>query len=525
MIAILERSRLLAWLLVVALTVPAAVVAQPSGAPPPGGSPAPFTPEQLEQVAAPIALYPDPLVAQVLMASTYPLEIVQAARFVKDNPKLTGDKLNETLKDQTWDDSVKSLVSFPQVLSLMDQKLDWVQKLGDAFLAQQKDLLDAIQRLRARAHAEGNLKTTAEQIVTVEPVTAAVVAPGAPAPPAAPAAPGQPAPAPPAPSQLPAPAPPPVVVQQPAPPTVITIEPANPQVIYVPAYNPTVVYGAWPYPAYPPYYPYPPGYAWGAAALSFGLGMAAGAAIWGHTNWGGGHVDVNVNNYNSYSNNVNRGNIANERVSHYQQGDRGQAGDRGQRGDRGQGGNRAEWKHNPENRRGVQYRDQGTQQRFNRGPSAGQQPAQSREAFRGRAEQGRQDLGRGGAGGFGGGPQAGARPGTQPGGGGFGGAQAGARPSTQPGGGSGFGGGGGFQGGQRATVQPRSGGGSAFQGMGGGSDARSFSNRGQSSRGSSSMGARGGGGGGGGGARGGGGGGRGGGGGGGGGGGRGGGRR
>jgi hypothetical protein len=455
-IAILERSRLLAWVLVLALTVPGLVIAQPGGAPP-----APFNAEQLEQLAAPVALYPDPLLAQVLMASTYPLEIVQAARFVKDNPKITGDKLNEALKNQTWDDSVKSLISFPQVLSLMDQKLDWVQKLGDAFLAQQKDLLDAVQRLRARAHAQGNLQSTAEQTVTVEPVTASVVAPGAPAPP--------------------------VVVQQPAP-TVITIEPANPQVVYVPAYNPTVVYGAWPYPAYPPYYPYPPGYAWGTALLSFGAGMAVGAALWGNCNWGGGNVDVNVNNYNSYSNNVNRSNVANERVSHYQQGDR------GQRNDRGQGGNRAEWKHNPENRRGVQYRDQATQQRFNRGPSAGQQPAQSREAFRGRAEQGRQELGRGGAGGPGSGPQAGARPGTQPGGGGgFGGAggpgggpQVGARPSTQPGGG-------GFQGGQRATAQPRSGGGSAFQGMGGGGDARSFSNRGQSSR-QSSFGAGGGGG-------------------------------
>ena len=129
MIAIMQRSRLLAWLLVVVLAAPEAVVAQPaaSTAAQPAASAAAFTPEQLEQLAAPVALYPDPLLAQTLMASTYPLEIVQAARFVKDNPNLKGDQLDEKLKEQTWDDSVKSLVSFPQVLSLMDGKLDWTQ--------------------------------------------------------------------------------------------------------------------------------------------------------------------------------------------------------------------------------------------------------------------------------------------------------------------------------------------------------------------------------------------------------------
>ena len=174
-----RRTRLLAWLLALALASPLPATAQSATAPPataapataqPSGTAGPaFTSEQLEQVAAPIALYPDPLLAQVLMASTYPLEVVQAARFVKDNPKLQGDQLNEKLKDQTWDDSVKSLVSFPQALQLMDQKLEWTQKLGDAFLAQEKELLDAIQRLRARAQAEGNLKTTKEQTVTVQP--------------------------------------------------------------------------------------------------------------------------------------------------------------------------------------------------------------------------------------------------------------------------------------------------------------------------------------------------------------------
>ena len=197
------------------------------------------------------------------MAATYPLEVVQAHRFVKANPNLKDDPLNEKLKDYAWDDSVKSLVSFPQVLDLMNEKLGWPQKLGDAVLAQQKELLDAVQRLRARAQAQGNLKETKEQKVIVEPAPAAA--------------------SPPASSQT-------VVVQQPT--SIIKIEPASPEVVYVPSYNPTVVYGAWPYPSYPPYYPYPPGYAWGAAALSFGVGMAVGAAVWGNTNWGGGNVDV-----------------------------------------------------------------------------------------------------------------------------------------------------------------------------------------------------------------------------------------
>src|SRR5215471_810475 len=146
------------------------------------------------------------------MASTYPLEVVQAARFVSANANLKGAQLDEELKKYTWDDSVKSLVSFPQVLTMMNEKLDWTQNLGDAFLGSQKDVMDAIQRLRAKAQAEGNLKSTAEQTVATAPAQ------------------------------------------------IITIQPTNPQVVYVPTYNPTVVYGAWPYPAYPPYSYYPPGY-------------------------------------------------------------------------------------------------------------------------------------------------------------------------------------------------------------------------------------------------------------------------
>ena len=123
---------------------------------------------QLDQLVAPIALYPDPLVAQVLMASTYPLEVVQADRFAKANKKLKGDKLKEALAKQDWDASIKELVSTPTVLATMSDQLDWTQKLGDAVLAQQADVMDAIQRLRAKAQANGKLETTKQQTVTVK---------------------------------------------------------------------------------------------------------------------------------------------------------------------------------------------------------------------------------------------------------------------------------------------------------------------------------------------------------------------
>jgi hypothetical protein len=219
------------------------------------GEPPPLKPEEIEALVAPIALYPDSLLSQVLMASTYPLEIVQAARWVKANPNVKGEAAAKAVADQPWDVSVKSLVAFPQVLEPMNEKLDWTQKLGDAFLADQKAVLDAVQRLRQKAQKSGNLKTTEQQKVIIEE-----------------AAPQQ---------------------------TVIKIEPASPEVVYVPAYNPTVVYGAWGYPAYPPYYwPPPPAYYPGGyfgAGLAWGLGIAAGAAIIGGCNWGSGDVNVNVN--------------------------------------------------------------------------------------------------------------------------------------------------------------------------------------------------------------------------------------
>ena len=250
-------ARILACFLVMSLVVPFGLSAQTKTV---------YKQEELNQILAPIALYPDDLIAQVLMASTYPLEVVEATRWVKANPALKGTQLATALEKQNWDPSVKSLVNFPQVLNMMNDQLDWTQKLGNAFLAQQKDVMDTIQGLRAKAKTQGNLKTTKEQKVVVQD-------------------------------------------------RVIVIQSADPQVIYVPTYNPTVVYGPWPYPAYPPYYYYPPGYTAGVAMFSFAAGVAVGAAwgyAWGNCNWHGGDVSVNVNKNISYNNQINRNAYVNQ---------------------------------------------------------------------------------------------------------------------------------------------------------------------------------------------------------------------
>ena len=222
-----------------------------------------FRPEEIDQLVAPIALYPDSLLAQTLAASTYPLEIVQAARFVKQNKELKGEKLMAAAKDKDWDPSVKAMLEFPDVLLMMDEKIEWTEKLGDAFLDQQRDVMESVQRLRKKAEESGNLKTTKEQKVIVEQET-----------------------------------------------KVIVIEPANPQVVYVPAYNPTVVYGAWPYPAYPPYPVYPYGYV-ATAAFSFAAGVAVGAAWGGYGGWGCGWGNNEININNSRQNNFTRNNYNN----------------------------------------------------------------------------------------------------------------------------------------------------------------------------------------------------------------------
>jgi hypothetical protein len=296
-----------------AQTSPSPPVSQPPSQAAPAKAAAPasgaktFSEEELEQLLAPIALYPDELFTQVLMASTYPLDIVMADRWVKANPKLKGKELEDALQKQPWDPSVKSLAVFPQVLTMMSEKIDWTQKLGDAFLAQEKDVMDAAQTLRGKAVKEGTLKDTKEQKVVAENAGTT---------------------------------------------TIIKVEPTNPEVVYVPTYNPTYVYGAWPYPAYPPYYYYPPGYAAGAAFFSFTAGAIVGGALWGSANWHSHSVNVNVNRYNNF----NRTNISN-----------------------------SNWNHNVQRRGAVPYRDQGVAQRYGRGQSGN---AAARNQYRGRTNAG-----------------------------------------------------------------------------------------------------------------------------------------
>jgi hypothetical protein len=223
---------------------------------------------ELDALVAPIALYPDALLAQVLMAATYPLEIVQADRWAKANKSLKGDKLDEALAEQDWDASIKALVATPTVLAMMNDDLDWTEKLGDAVLAQQADVMDAIQRLRAKAEANGKLKTTKEQKVTVT---------------------------------------------KEADQEVIVIEPTSPETVYVPYYEPAVVYGAWDYPAYPPYY-FPPAPGWvvgGAIAsgIAWGAGIAIGNAIWDGFDWRHGNIHVDIDKNVNINKHVNRNNV------------------------------------------------------------------------------------------------------------------------------------------------------------------------------------------------------------------------
>src|SRR5262245_41167936 len=229
--------------------------------------------EQLKQLVAPIALYPDPLLAQILTASTYPLEVVMAARWSKENPNVKGQDVENAMQQQPWDPSVKGLAAVPQVLAMMNDKLDWTQQLGEAFLAQPDDITRAVQALRARAEANGNLKTTKEQRVK------RVVSP--------------------------APGPGEVVVV----PEYIAIEPIEPDVIYVPVYDPVVIYGVgyWP-PAFVPFFWYP---SWWVVGPVWGFWPAlwVGPALWCQPVWAFGFVQVNVVAFSKF-NHVNVVNAA-----------------------------------------------------------------------------------------------------------------------------------------------------------------------------------------------------------------------
>ena len=372
---------------------PPAPAATPTSAKP-AASGKTFSQQDMDELLAPIALYPDALLAQVFMAATYPLEVVEAARWQKTNASLKDKALEDALAQQSWDPSVKALATVPQVLTMMNEKLDWTTKLGDAFLAQQEEMLKTVQTLRKKAEDAGNLKTSKEMTVKKETENNVQI---------------------------------------------IKIEQPDPQTVYVPTYNPATVYGSWWYPYPPPYYYYPPGYGYGAG-LAFASGVFWGAAIAGGIGWGNNEININRNT------NINTGNRNNI-----------------------QGGNK--WQHNPEHRKGAAYRDSGTAQKYNRGGDRA--ATQSREQFRGRAEQGRAEMG--------------SMDRSQ--------LQAADRSAAQQrssggdrAGGGGDRGGGGFSGGDRGgggySGGGSRGGGSGFSGAGGGgASARASSSRGGASRG------------------------------------------
>ncbi len=279
--------------------------------------------QELDQLTAQIALYPDALLAQLLMASTYPDQFAAAAKWSKAHPDAKGDEAVKQVQDQGWDPSVASLVAFPQVLITLGAKPDYVKNLGDAFLAQPDAVMDSIQDLRAKAKAAGNLQSN-EQVK----VSNAQEQPAA----------GAPAQA------------------QPPPTQTIVVQSAQPTVAYVPTYDPAVVYGPWPYPAYPPaYYPPPAGYWFSTAVVrgvAWGVGIGVSNAMWGGCNWGG--HNVYVNNVNRY-NNINPNRQINA------------------------AGNRADWHHNPENRSAAYRGGDATRQRLDQEYQAG-----NREEYRGR---------------------------------------------------------------------------------------------------------------------------------------------
>jgi hypothetical protein len=238
-------KKIMIWALVLLLSVPTTLFAQGNQE-----NIEKFSQEQLDQMLAPIALYPDALLAQVLMASTYPLEVVMADRWVRKNQDLKGDRLNNVLDRESWDVSVKALVPFPAVLAMMSEKMEWTQMVGNAFLAQEEDVMATVQQLRQRAYNAGNLTNTGQQLVTREN-------------------------------------------------DVISIVPRNTSVVYVPVYDPWWVYGPWWWPAHPPYvvYPYSAGVVIAPGFIWFGAGFFVGAfwgSSWGHWDWHHHHIYVNT---------------------------------------------------------------------------------------------------------------------------------------------------------------------------------------------------------------------------------------
>jgi Protein of unknown function (DUF3300) len=363
-------------------------------------APEKLPPDQLDSLVAPIALYPDPLLAQTLVASTYPLEIIQLQQWLTKNKELKDKALADAVAKQPWDPSIQSMAAVPDVVKRLADDIQWTTQLGDAFLDQENDVMDAVQRMRKKAEEKGSLTSNEQQKVETK-----------------------------------------VVENK----TVIVVQPTNPEVVYVPSYNPTVVYPPPVYP-YPPVY-YPP-YVPGAALVSFGVGMAMGAAIWGGSCCGcgwGGNNNITINNNNNFNRNTNVNRNGN--------------------------GN---WQHNSQHRGGAPYSNKATANKYG-GSERGGQGSRG-----GAATASNRSAGAGGSRGAGAGASAGSR-------GGGAGASANSR-SAGAGAGAGSRGGGGASAGSRSG-----GGGSAFGGGSGGYSGSSA--RQSSSRGSSSMSSRGGGGG------------------------------
>ena len=281
--------------------------------------------DQLDSLVAPVALYPDGLLSQTLVASTYPLEIIQLRQWLDRNQGLASDqkRLTEAVMKEPWDPSVQALAVLPDVVKRLSDDVQWTTDLGNAFLVQQSDVMDAVQRMRRKAQDKGSLQSNEQQKVVIQTIESK-----------------------------------PIVV----------IEQANPEFVYVPSYNPEYVWGAgmYPYPSiyYPPYY----GAWYTGAAISFGLGVAMGWAWgggwgWG-CGWGGGDININRNNNFNRNTNIgggNRGNIGGGNRGNLGGGNRGNIGG-GNRVNPLGGGNK--WQHNPSHRGGTPYPDRNTANRF-----------------------------------------------------------------------------------------------------------------------------------------------------------------
>jgi hypothetical protein len=395
--------------------------------------------DELDSLVAPIALYPDPLLAQVLAASTYPLELIQLQQWLDKNKNLKDKALADAVAKEPWDPSVQSMAGLPDAVKRLTDDIQWTTDLGNAFLAQQKDVMDAVQRMRKKAQDKGNLKSSEQLKVETK-----------------------------------------VVESQ----SVIVVEQANPQVVYVPSYNPTVVYGPPPYPYPPVTYP-PPGYYAAGMALSFGVGVAMGAMWsggWGYNCGWGGNNDITINNNNNFNRNTNVSNSGN-RVN--AQGNRG-------------GGN--SWQHNSKHRGGTPYANRSTANKYGgtaRGDSMANRQANARQRQQGGAGNRSSGAGDRGADRGGGVRDSSDRGGNRGGGGAgdrsAGGDRGGNRPSAGTSDRGGNRDGGGDRVGNRSTS---AGGGSRGGDAFGGSSRSGSSARTSSSRGASSMGgSRGGGGG------------------------------